>query len=668
MDISTSSVASEFDQLEARSLVSVEKHGPMDKMPTRHYDQFRWRSIQAVLLLSLCAAITLFKEDVMTLLISDARNVGDMEMGRVVTKNATDELMYNALEGKRMFDETQAEDYGEYAEQIFDTVSVMGYFASPTALSKERLKRSLQMKIIQTLLEPDKEVTFTWAVGGHSAAAGHGNLFKQAYANIIEESLRPIFESIGIQFYAKNYAMGGTKSAPEVALCMESIFGPDVDIISWDYGMTDGRARPLYNLWMQRARLHPSRPILFSFGQRYSSLCHVDLESDGGAGFASNYDNARNIFPNSDDPEVNTTDFPRAVKDYICNNGHVETGDPCGEKEVKFHTIDMCPVIGYQTSWHNGWKDHLFIGRIASAFIIENLLEAIHDMIGEPDGNHTSGASTIHNEHDEDGKMEPSLSASYLHYLQELKDKETAQFFQNEPLEDIFDHGYGIKEANFTHFQRSRGWCRTSLLPSQARYDGVVMESNSTVTYLHGGRTDYEDEGHPITHLPTPEPDNDETPIHLAYNIKNNRNICKYAEIDFKDTFFVRDEDNWMETTIPNDAELEYFDTIEKPQGVITICTLVMDWNKYPADYVTIPEMVGLVNITDPVEGDWGIMINGKKATGATAISNDKRCFVLKHDQDEGGYYFPDADNGRYKLQFRVPRAGNLYISSMTVM
>ena len=52
-------------------------------------------------------------------------------------------------------------------------------------------------------------------------------------------------------------------------MSMESIFGKDVNILSWNYGMTDGRNAGLYNLWTQRTGVHPTRSILFSFGQRY---------------------------------------------------------------------------------------------------------------------------------------------------------------------------------------------------------------------------------------------------------------------------------------------------------------------------------------------------------------------------------------------------------------
>jgi len=719
-----------MDDLETHSLMRAERDGPMDMAPTQRSIRSiaqRWRAFQILVLLSACAALSLFKEDILNIIIREDQGqtikiVDAIDAVGGTTLNLTakpassspsssllislDDLRSLAVEGKQKFQTLQVVDYGEYAETVFDKEAVLGYFRSPTAISRERLKRSLKIKILQsqvqwrkdddnadesgsgsssgsgngsedstdiddeTVEENDKRTTFVWAVGGHSAAAGHGNLFKQAYANIIEESLKPIFASMGIRFYAKNYAMGGTKTSPEVSLCMESIFGPEVDILSWDYAMTDGRSPPLYNMWLQRANLHPSRPILFSFGQRYADSAHQRLEADGGAGFERNFLDVRKVFPDSDDLTVNATTLTPGVKDYLCNKGHIETGEPCGDE--KFHTSHMCKKVGYQTSWHNGWKDHMFIGRLTSAFIIENLLEAVEELFGtnaNDNGNIT--ASDLGDLSYEAEFVEPSISLDYLNYLHALKREDQARFHENAEETNIFEpENKFLKYPEFNHFQRSRGWCRTALLPSQARYDGVVTENNSTVTYLHGGRTDYKDEGETITKLSDPEPENDETQIHLAYNIKLNRNICEHAEIDFKDTFFVRAADKWMQTTVPNDSELAYFDKIDDPKGIIALCSLVMDWNRYPKDYVTIEEMVGLKEdaISD-VDGDWGIIVNGKRANNLTSLDKENRCYALKHNFGEEGHYFPKADNGRYKVQFRVPRNdGNFYFSSIMVL
>jgi hypothetical protein len=51
---------------------------------------------------------------------------------------------------------------------------------------------------------------FVWATGGHSASAGHGNLFNESYTAFLERAIMDVFGSIGIDFIGRNYAMGGT--------------------------------------------------------------------------------------------------------------------------------------------------------------------------------------------------------------------------------------------------------------------------------------------------------------------------------------------------------------------------------------------------------------------------------------------------------------------------
>ena len=140
------------------------------------------------------------------------------------------------------------------------------------AISTERFKRKLKMKIlsVQKAIREEENVVegcncrsgtkelsrrnlnteasgdnnhyakMVWATGGHSSAAGHGNLFNESYTAFMEQAVSDVFGAIGINFEGRNYAMGGTSSGVEIALCSEAVFGTDPDVISWDYGMTDG--------------------------------------------------------------------------------------------------------------------------------------------------------------------------------------------------------------------------------------------------------------------------------------------------------------------------------------------------------------------------------------------------------------------------------------------
>jgi hypothetical protein len=118
----------------------------------------------------------------------------------------------------------------------------------PVALdgeSMKRLKRKLQIKVLsmqtsikktdsnvngcdclngdKALVEKLENLTaksmhidttyarYVWATGGHSASAGHGNLFNESYTAFLERDMKLIFGSIGIEFEGRNYAMGGTR-------------------------------------------------------------------------------------------------------------------------------------------------------------------------------------------------------------------------------------------------------------------------------------------------------------------------------------------------------------------------------------------------------------------------------------------------------------------------
>lgn len=88
-------------------------------------------------------------------------------------------------------------------------------------------RRELGSKMIELPAVDPFFSRFVWSTGGHSAAAGHGNLHNQSYTAFMESAAKPVFEAIGIQFEARNYAMGGMASAPLLALCNEAIYGTD---------------------------------------------------------------------------------------------------------------------------------------------------------------------------------------------------------------------------------------------------------------------------------------------------------------------------------------------------------------------------------------------------------------------------------------------------------
>jgi hypothetical protein len=102
-------------------------------------------------------------------------------------------------------------------------------------LKSNGVKQGRTRRLQDVKSEPKSFARFIWATGGHSAAAGHGNLYNESYTAFMERTVKDVFASVGIDFIGKNYAMGGTASAPEIALCAEAIFGSDPDAVSWDF-------------------------------------------------------------------------------------------------------------------------------------------------------------------------------------------------------------------------------------------------------------------------------------------------------------------------------------------------------------------------------------------------------------------------------------------------
>jgi len=104
-------------------------------------------------------------------------------------------------------------------------------------------------------------------------------------------------------------------------------------------------------------------------------------------------------------------------------------------------------------------------------------------------------------------------------------------------------------------------FCRTALLPSISRYDGIMME-------YKGG---YYNPGLDLSNLP-PLHDTDEIP--LVFD-PTERQQCKALEIDHRDFFYIQSgADKWYSTNIPKPSESAVYGDISKKEHFILICPL----------------------------------------------------------------------------------------------
>mmetsp|Transcript_12990 Transcript_12990/g.28082 ORF Transcript_12990/g.28082 Transcript_12990/m.28082 type:complete len:699 (-) Transcript_12990:27-2123(-) len=561
-------------------------------------------------------------------------------------KSAT-EMLQDIVAARKEFDDYLRADYGDFVSTVFNKTSITTAFTRPSSLSDTRLKRRMKIKMIEGQLGikgrgRGGQPTFTWVTGGHSAGAGHGNLLNQSYTVAIDRAAKIVFGAAGIDFRANARAMGGTTSAPEIALCGEAIFGQDVDVLWWDYGMTDGRDNSKYFLWANRAGSHPTFPTLMAYNDRKGEI-HVQLEQAGQAAYQlSRIAALRSQFPDSDThPDADS--LPRAVAWYMCS-GHHENDMPC--LAHKWAT-DPCVKPRFQTSWHNGWKDHMLIG-YASATLLANLLEE-------------AAKEMIQRESDEDAGQ--SISQEYLQVLNAQEEADRKLFFNSTIPTDRGDSAK-IDDGVWRSFLRGHPVCHSARLPSDARFLGLVTGSRIKSTHIeYGYHVGYEI-GYPSEQaMPAADPDNAATPPVLT--VMTPRQTCELPlENDFKDAFIVRREDGWMTDIYPNDAEADaltqvYSDNEKEKKGYIMMCTLGCDWGKCPQGYCYMDEVKG---------GNLTIAIDGTEVKDAVPVNPD--CYVLK---SASGYSFgpgtKDGRRGQYEMKFKVDKpGGKLQVSSVIVV
>jgi len=112
----------------------------------------------------------------------------------------------------------------------------------------------LTRRVLHTIMSEDK---FTLVMGGHSAAAGHGNHFQQSYTMQFYRVIEPVLARFGVRHIAHNIANGGLGTMQH-SLCSRDVYGKDIDILHWDSGMTEKDPRS-YELFARQAILGGDR-------------------------------------------------------------------------------------------------------------------------------------------------------------------------------------------------------------------------------------------------------------------------------------------------------------------------------------------------------------------------------------------------------------------------
>lgn len=583
----------------------------------------------------------------------------EQRRNRIEHFNGYDLLKYDDLlrvvekEQQKFIDKLKI-DYGEenynkmFTKTVNDqTVSVgRELFISPTkdtttnsyGLSWDRIKKKMMLKVLNVqkniiLQEQEGQETrnnyddyhyskFTYTNGGHSASAGHGNFFNESYTVVMSDAVQDIFNSLGIQFVSRQYAMGGMRSGIEIALCVQSIFGTGgagggddnidggLDVLNWDYGMCDGNDFFKHLLYTYHTAIMNNynsaadnsnaagMPVHitmnafgFLFARRLDNLIHI--EKNGMAAFymaedVYKKDVMKNI-PDTlglDDEQIKN--MPKYIRALKCGDKEVESGEPyCDDYKYNEFT---CSDRSFKASWHPGWKIHALQGNLLALFFMEVLNDAVKEL-----------ASHLQNINDNQQQLQQVQSLIDELMKEEIHNYELFQ--ASDIIEDIASGMIGVAEDDSTKEMASTlikngdsataenilshqdivdflqiiykkpSFCHTVLLPSDIRYRNLTTTTADNNHYNINGneRIDYDNSNYdtgvtreyanenPNTN-PSPSSDDDIPSMRFVYDENKRQDFCPDTlNIDYKDYYYINQVDGWNQLTLPNEKEQKYY-------------------------------------------------------------------------------------------------------------
>ncbi|CAJ1962131.1 unnamed protein product [Cylindrotheca closterium] len=499
-------------------------------------------------------------------------------------------------------------DYGSYFEEIFMNVSSpYKYYgmrgANGDGPSRDRLKRKLKLKVLhmmQTLRGMEEDVAgcnclgaattgepqgetapvppqfyekYVFANGGHSQAAGHGNMFNETYTAYFTKDVKDVFGAIGIKFEGRNYGMGAMSASPYISICSKEIFGIDVDLLSWNFGMTD-KWHDTSSFYMYRGALTPGRPaLLYIEGNGQANHGGRGLEEEGLAVFKADMHSvptvtrsANNKIPDSAPGGIRLSDeelekLPPYLQALKCNGNLA--GKPfcngrkwsCTMEDIENGKQCACPKVGKRSSWHMGYRMHALLGHLISLSFMEIFIEALEEIT-------TSS-------------KESNTQALY----EELRQAEDQEFeaFKAKPVFDKiafnqsrYSEIYNNTEL-FETFFKGDSVCRTSLVPSQTRYLGISTNSDKVAPGPQPGWAETYDVGVPL-HIsagkytydegqePIPGIVQQTAKIDLRVRSDEFRKYCSQIVMpDYKDWLYGPLKDGKTTMIFPNEKEKEYY-------------------------------------------------------------------------------------------------------------
>jgi hypothetical protein len=252
----------------------------------------------------------------------------------------------------------------------------------------EASRRALQKRLLHSIMT---ENSFTVVMGGHSAAAGHGNHFQQSYTLQVQRIIEPILARLGVTHKSHNFGMGGLGTIQN-ALGMSDLYGTNIDVLIWDSGMTEGDG-PSKDLFARVGILSGKNKVPILWGRpddgRYESVV-----PGAGSIFTGFYGMSSAGIPETQSA-VQVKTIPYAAQylqcsseaNDICKNSRYESKcwiEGTGNNTVQPVTKQK-PQPGGQAKWHPGNRYHQLQGRAIAFQIVHQLYNALLQWYNTPD-------------------------------------------------------------------------------------------------------------------------------------------------------------------------------------------------------------------------------------------------------------------------------------------
>ena len=371
--------------------------------------------------------------------------------------------------------------------------------------------------------------------------------------------------------------MGGMDSTPQIALCQESIFGTDSDVISWDFGMTDGRAFWKTTFYAHRVGMHENRPTHVSIGiegrqfnQRRDAI--KEAEDTGVPAMYFNpsvWDNALGGVPDMFGMTQEQMDkYPPFSKNFKCNGQYekgtstaaaslsklfgashtrVYSGEPCGQFK---YDDTVCAKRKFKASWHPGWRIMALTGNLIGVRMSEMIIEVIKDWKKN------------------DGGTDPFELYARLQKEEDEDYKKLHDTTLPDTVPGMVPETFVAEGLKANPLFRNKAICHTALLPAESRYLGILTESEKKG--FHGYDT-----GLPVEDVKKREPDASDENMPLVYEPGERQNCEVELNQDYKDYWLVTEKDGWKSITVPNDAEMKaYAKDGFHPTGIVMLCLM----------------------------------------------------------------------------------------------